>query len=54
MIEIDAPIVPGKSAAGVSLGAFVGESLAADRPQSTIISEFVPIIKLREDKVQLT
>jgi hypothetical protein len=36
MIDIDAPIVPGKSAAGFSIGAFVGESLAADRPRSTI------------------
>jgi hypothetical protein len=35
MIDIDAPIVPGKSAAGVSVGSLVSELVAAVRPRST-------------------
>jgi hypothetical protein len=35
MIDFDAPILPGKSAGGVSIGAFISELLATCCPQST-------------------
>jgi hypothetical protein len=35
MIDIDAPIVPGKSAAGLSIGGLVSELLVTVRPRST-------------------
>jgi hypothetical protein len=35
VIDIDAPIVPGKSAAGFSIGSLVSDQLPAIRPQST-------------------
>ena len=35
MIDIDAQIVPGKSAAGFSIGGLVSELLVAVRPRST-------------------
>jgi hypothetical protein len=35
MLDLDAPIIPGKSAGGVTLGSFVDSLLTTVRPEST-------------------